>query len=779
MKNRTAVFFVVINLALVQASFSPLITRAGGLQMTNPSYLNQYPPAERVKAYVRNADLTEIGAEHGARAGSPALRGTGARGHVKPLPNFVEKAEAARVKAAELVARGQAAPDANGFVTLRNGKRVRYRLQGVEYMTVALVDFSDVTHGNLPEPDRQTDNATYWSADVSPAHYNDMLFTAGGGGYGLPSMRDFYLQQSSGRFTWAGQVSNWVQIDGTEADYGADGRTGGVDSANGPWYRIVDAALKAVASNGYAGLDLTRADQVDRYDCDGDGIYYEPDGYIDHFAVVHAGSGQEHNAGDNALFSHRGYANYNESTGPAGCKLGGYQLPGTNLWVGDYTLEPEDGGVGVFAHEFGHDLGLPDLYDFSAGADTGAGFWSLMGSGNWASESPNALGDKPVHMGAWEKLALGWLGDKLAVASLGQDVTIDLGPAEFATRKRFQALRVNLPDYGRPIQVFPAEGTDVNYFYSTRGDAIDTSMSRTLPAPLTSATDIQFRANWDIETGWDYAYLIALVNGSWQTVQTTASTTTDPNGQNFGFGITGVSGQWTTVGAVLPAGTAAYGFRYWTDAFVTKPGFAVDTISFQGTTDHATDTAGWTLNGFAQLSNGIYRQPVSHYYLVESRSYVDNDASLCGAFNLLFGNWVERQCYADGLLIWYRNSGYADNNTSQHPGYGQILPVDAHPAPRVQPDGRTLWYSRWQTWDSTFGVEANSVTLSQYMKSGTLLQETYTAEPVWRFYDDPSGTAYWNAEIPNLSVKTPGTGLRLDILGVSPDLGSYRVRVYN
>ena len=34
-----------------------------------------------------------------------------------------------------------------------------------------------------------------------------------------------------------------------------------------------------------------------------------------------------------------------------------------SLWVGDYTIEPENGGVGVFAHEFGHDLGLPDLYD--------------------------------------------------------------------------------------------------------------------------------------------------------------------------------------------------------------------------------------------------------------------------------------------------------------------------------------------------------------------------------------------------------------------------------
>jgi immune inhibitor A len=290
--------------------------------------------------------------------------------------------------------------------------------------------------------------------------------------------------------------------------------------------------------------------------------------------------------------------------------------------------------------------------------------------------------------------------------------------------------------------------------------------------------DIQFRAIWDIETDWDYAYLIAQVNGVWRSVQTSASTTTNPNGQNFGFGITGATRGWTSVSAVLPAGTTAYGFRYWTDAYVTRPGFAVDTITFQGATDNATSPADWTLNGFVQLTNGQYVQSFFHYYLVESRSYIDNDTSLCGAYNFLIGNWLEKQCYADGLLISYRNSGYADNNTSQHPGYGLILPVDSHPAPSVKPDGRTLWSPRWQTWDSPFGVELNEVTLSQYLRSGKLAKQTYAAAPVSSFFDDPSGTAYWNAAVPNLSVKTAGSGLRMDILGVSPDLSSYRVRVH-
>src|SRR5687767_7895356 len=190
---------------------------------------------------------------------------------------------------------------------------------------------------------------------------------------------------------------------------------------------------------------------------------------------------------------------------------------------------PEDGGVGVFAHEFGHDLGLPDLYNTGGGPDNGVAFWSLMSAGSWASDSANAIGDKPVHMGAWEKLALGWLDGDLAMASLGDNVVVELGPAEGATRNRAQALRVNLPDIERPATAFAAvDGDDTNYFYSNKGNDIDNSMTRTLS--LGADTLMSFRANWHIETDWDYAYLQAFVGGTWKSVETSHSTTTSPNG---------------------------------------------------------------------------------------------------------------------------------------------------------------------------------------------------------------------------------------------------------
>ena len=98
------------------------------------------------------------------------------------------------------------------------------------------------------------------------------------------------------------------------------------------------------------------------------------------------------------------------------------------MWVYDYTVQPENGGLGVFAHEFGHDLGLPDLYDTSGntgGAENNTAFWTLMSSGaNIGDGSPDGIGDAPTDMGAWERLQLGWLE-----AQGGQGPFYERGPA--------------------------------------------------------------------------------------------------------------------------------------------------------------------------------------------------------------------------------------------------------------------------------------------------------------------------------------------------------------
>lgn len=59
---------------------------------------------------------------------------------------------------------------------------------------------------------------------------------------------------------------------------------------------------------------------------------------------------------------------------------------------------------GVLCHEFGHLLGLPELYAPSARTHEGIGVWGLMGQGTWVGR-----GNHPPHPEAWSKARLGWV----------------------------------------------------------------------------------------------------------------------------------------------------------------------------------------------------------------------------------------------------------------------------------------------------------------------------------------------------------------------------------
>ena len=90
---------------------------------------------------------------------------------------------------------------------------------------------------------------------------------------------------------------------------------------------------------------------------------------------MHAGGDQADGDpiyGEDAIWSHRWYAyqNLSGTAGPAGNLLGGTQIGDTGIWIGDYTIQPENGGRSVFYHEYAHDLGLPDDYNISPAATT-------------------------------------------------------------------------------------------------------------------------------------------------------------------------------------------------------------------------------------------------------------------------------------------------------------------------------------------------------------------------------------------------------------------------
>ena len=61
-------------------------------------------------------------------------------------------------------------------------------------------------------------------------------------------------------------------------------------------------------------------------------------------------------------------------------------------------------GIGTFVHEFGHCLGLPDLYDTGNGNHYGMGYWDVMCMGLF-----NNGGFTPVGYSAYEKVFMGWV----------------------------------------------------------------------------------------------------------------------------------------------------------------------------------------------------------------------------------------------------------------------------------------------------------------------------------------------------------------------------------
>jgi len=681
-----------------------------------------------------------------------------------------------------------------------DSKYVELGREKTDRIFTILVEFGDKTdstsggtagpaHNQIAQPDRAKDNSTAWQADYNQKHFQDLYF---GTGNNVESMKKFYEKQSSGRYSVDGEVADWVKVPYNEARYGNNA----CGSTNCPsvWNVVSDGVTAWAAQQKAAGksdadikTDLAKFDQWDRYDYDGDGNFNEPDGYIDHFQIVHAGEDESAGGGaqgTDAIWAHRWYAFGTDAgaTGPADNKLGGAQIGGTGIWVGDYTIQPENGGLGVFAHEYGHDLGLPDHYDTTGDGENSTAFWTLMSSGSWLGRGKDAIGDLPGDFNAWDKLQLGWLDYDTAKAATKSKHK--LGVAEYNTKNK-QALVVSLPDKAVTTEIVtPAQGS--TQWWSGSGNDLKNTLTRSVDLTGKSAATLTLDGYYDTEAGYDYLYTEVSTDGgaNWTAVDGTVDGQAIPRDASDKPALTGTADGYKKLSYSLDAYAGKkidLRFRYQTDSGVAQKGFAADeiTVTADGTavfSDNAEAAdASWTATGFSRIG-ASFTKDYKQYYLAENRQYVSYDKTLkTGPYNFGFSttrpDWVEHFPYQNGLLIWKWDTSQQDNNTSQHPGAGLVLPVDSHPTALKWSDG-TLMRTRIQAYDSPFSLyRTDGVTLH----NADVATRIPSSKGVPVFNDHTS--TYYDAATPFAGVKITDTNTKIKIVQEAGNGSTIKVEV--
>jgi immune inhibitor A len=655
----------------------------------------------------------------------------------------------------------------------QNQKVEKYKFEGrtpdtnpkkVNVLTL-LVDFSDYKHNSiLPE------ESDMYYEDYTHKHFEDMIYGDNGyvgpNGEKLISMKQYYFEQSGGSLIVEGKVAGWYTLPQTAKYYGEE-----VGSSNDVRPRnAVAHALQLAAKD--TNINLADFDKEDIYDLDGDGDYNEPDGIIDYLMILHAGVGQEAGGGSlgsDAIWSHR-------------WNLGGlYKIPGTNYYAYDYTIEPEDGAAGVFAHEFGHNLGLPDEYDtdYTSASGEPISNWSIMSSGSWAGKigGTEPTGFSPyakeffqgAYGGNWQK-AINIEYTKLTNAG----VSVTLRQAD----EEGQVVRISLPDKERKITDI-ANGKYA--YYSRSGNDLNNSMNTSLNLTQTTSPKLTFKTWYDIEQDWDYASVQVREKATdkWSTVAGNITTTTNPYEQNPGDGITGTSEGWVNAEFDLSAYAGKeveLRFNYWTDGAAAQNGFFADDIKISDNnnvvlSDDAEGTPKFTFEGFEK---SIGNEHASHYYLVEWRNHHGVDKGLAHVSSL-----GQTFAYDPGMVVWYVDNSFTDNWTGVHPGEGYLSVIDADQKSVIWrfADGKTadiVAGGKYQMHDAAFSKNKDSavnVDLTQLYGRSTI-DTNSTTNPS---FDDIRD--YSNKEIPSLGVKLPKYGIKIQITNQAKDNSSASITI--
>ncbi len=221
-----------------------------------------------------------------------------------------------------------------------------YHAPEVVHLLVILVQFSD------------------FSASESKTAIENKIFS------NSSSVKDYYLENSYGKIELRGNTTNWLTLPNTRVFYGADNGTN-TDSLN-------------------QGLFQTFTDIIDLADP------YVNYGLYNLVMIVHAGNDQAQGYSDDDLWSVAYFPTY----GPLWYR--------DNVEIVSASMVAELENIGVYCHEFAHQLNVPDLYDVTDSGINYINSWGLMASGAWNGAS----GTSPAHVMGWSKNFLGLITEE-------------------------------------------------------------------------------------------------------------------------------------------------------------------------------------------------------------------------------------------------------------------------------------------------------------------------------------------------------------------------------
>jgi immune inhibitor A len=581
-------------------------------------------------------------------------------------------------------------------------------------------------HNRIPTPlsldDRSGDSI--FTTDFSDEWFEDFMF---GNGVvisytmqdGTPiyesflgqSVSDYYLDMSSGAYTITGDVVGWLGLPHSTWYYNADecpGPRSGPGTVNrGVQEGVLDGTSKTLVRDA---LDAVNAisDTVPgfdwaNYDLDGDGV-------IDRLWIVHAGYGTE----DSPTLLNRmpltGTSGTTDTTFYGEASVWSHSSQVTppysvteDIAASPYIIMPENGGMAVFAHEYGHNLGADDLYAYYGG-ETSSGFWTLMND-SWTGY-PIAF--EPPAMDPWHLDRWGWL-DPLVISDTTQTYEFTLGQASRfeTTGAEYRGAKIELPDgvLDQPVPVWQGD----YYWWGGKQNLANAMMTTKDPIAVTEGMTLSFDLAYDIEDGgWDFLWVMASPDGENWVPLTNENTqcATDPEwiGPLYGFpddlcaaglgGFYGRNPSWPAPDTQVfdlsaYAGMSGY-LRFWymTDWATTGFGPFVDNIEVGGFSDDAeSGDVKWEYQAPWERSDGT--QTFTHNFYLQWRNVdptSDNYDSALGEERWRFGP------ANTGLLVWYNNNNYTDaeifyylEDDFSYGPKGRALVVDSHPEPDVNP----------------------------------------------------------------------------------------------